>query len=225
MPTIISRGAGSASGFGFGSGRGATLQTVTFTISSVWVAPAGVTLVTTLSGIGQNGSPAYWGDFQPGSSQSVSYVENSAPSGISSATIESRAQAEWDKLPTSYTPDGVYASWTLWYYYVNRVEEYPRDGIVRVRNGFSKTKIGNGWGSSYTTPSLGASYRQYAAGNLEQYYGEATGDSASALGYTFPGGVGGPATGATYNNVTVTPGNSYVIYVPSGAAVTIQYYA
>lgn len=223
MPTIISRGAGSASGFGFGSGRAATLQTVTFTSNGTWTAPVGVTLVTTLSGIGQNGSPAFWGEFQPGSSQSVSYVETSAPAGISSSTIEARAQAEWDKLPTSYTPDGVYASWTLWYYYVNRVDEYARDGIVRVKNGFSKTKIGNGWGTTYTTPP--SSYRNYAAGNLEQYYGETTGDSASALGYTFPGGVGGPATGATYNNVSVTPGTGYSIVVPSGGSVTIQYYA
>lgn len=223
MPTIISRGAGSASGFGFGSGRAATLQTVTFTSSGTWVAPVGVALVTTLSGVGQSGSPAYWGDFQPGSSQSVSYVETSAPSGISSATIESRAQAEWDKLPTSYTPDGVYASWTLWYYYVNRVDQYAREGVVRVKNGFSKTKIGNGWGTTYTTPP--SSSRNYAAGNLEEYYAASTGENASALGYTFPGGVGGPATGATYNNVTVTPGTGYSIVVPSGAAVTIQYYA
>jgi len=223
MPTIISRGAGSASGFGFGGVRGATLQTVTFTSSGTWVAPLGVTLVTTLTGKGEDGSPAFWADFQPGSSQSISYVETSAPSGISSATIESRAQTEWDKLPTSYTPDGVYTSWTLWYYYANRVDQYAREGIVRVKNGFSKTKIGNGWGSSYTTPP--SSYRNYAAGNLEEYYAASTGLDASALGYTFSGGVGGSATPVTYNNVAVTSGASYSVVVPLTGYVIIQYYA
>lgn len=223
MPTIISRGAGSARGFGFGGIRGATLQTVIFTSSSVWVAPAGVTLVTSLVGKGEDGSPGGWGEFQPGSSQSVSYVEKFAPAGISSSTIEARAQTEWDKLPTSYTPDGVYASWTLWYYSNNVVYEYPRDGIIRVKNGFSKTKIGNGWGSVYTTPPSGD--QNYAAGNLEQYYSETTGGSSSAIGYTFPGGVGGPASPVEYNNVSVIPGISYTISVSPGGYVVIRYYA
>jgi hypothetical protein len=111
----------------------------------------------------------------------------------------------------------------LWYYGSNTVNEYPRDGIVRVKNGFSKTKIGNGWGATYTTPPSGD--RNYAAGNLEQYYGGTTGANASALGYTFPGGVEDSAPTLTYNNVSVTPGTSYSIVVPSGASVTLQYYA
>lgn len=51
-----------------------------------------------------------------------------------------------------------------------------------------------------------------------------TGASASAFGKTFPGGVGGPATTVTYNNVPVTRGATYNIVVPAGGSITITYY-
>lgn len=225
MPTIISRGAGSASGFGFGGVLGATLQTVTFTSSGTWVAPVGVTLVTTLTGKGEDGSPAYWTDIFSADGGSVSYVESSAPAGISSSTIEGRAQAEWDKFPTSHDPNGVMVYWTNWYYIVNTVQQYPSQGLIRLKDGFSKTKVGNGWGTTYTTPFPFGQYRSYKVGNMEQYIGASTGASSSALGYTFPGGVEGGAPTLTYNNISVTSGASYSIVVPSGGYVTIQYYA
>lgn len=226
MPTIISRGAGSVRGFGFGAGGpGTTLQTVTFTSDATWVAPSGVTLVTTLVGQGQDGSPAYWTDYIAADGGEVSYVESTAPTGISSSTIEGRAQAEWDKFPTSYNPNGTVVDWTYWYYYVNTVQQYPITGLIRLKQGFSKTKVGNGWGTSYTTPIPFGQYRSYAVGNMEQYVNASNGASGSALGYTFPGGVGGAASPFTYNNISVTPSNSYSIVVPSGGYVTIQYYA
>ena len=104
MPTIITRGAATVRGFGFGSsGAGGTLQTVTFTSNGTWTAPVGVSLVTTLTGVGQDGSPAGWVGMYSADGGTVSYVEYTAPSGISSSTIEGRAQAEWDKFPTSYS--------------------------------------------------------------------------------------------------------------------------
>lgn len=226
MPTVISRGAGSARGFGFGAGgRGTTLQTVTFTSNATWVAPAGVTLVTTLVGKGQDGSSAYWTDMYGADGGSVSYVESTAPAGISSSTIEGRAQVEWDKFPTSHNPNGGMVYWTNWYYFVDKVLEYPYEGLIRLKDGFSKTKNGNGWGSTYTTPFPFGQYRSYQVGNMEQYVGASNGAGASAFGYTFPGGVEGGAPTLTYNNISVTSGASYSIVVPSGAYVTIQYYA
>lgn len=226
MPTVISRGAGSARGFGFASGgAGTTLQTVTFTSNSTWVAPAGVSLVTTLVGRGQDGSTAYWTDIFSADGGIVSYVQSDAPSGISSTTVEARAQVEWDKFPTSYDPNGAVVDWTYWYYFSVGVQQYPQTALIRLKQGFSKTKVGNGWGTTYTTPFPFGSYRSYAVGNMEQYVGASNGADSSGLGYTFPGGVEGPAPTLTYNNVAVTPSTSYSIVVPSGGAVTLQYYA
>lgn len=50
-----------------------------------------------------------------------------------------------------------------------------------------------------------------------------TGASASGFGKVFPGGVGGPASTFTYNNVAVTALASYPVVVPSGASITITY--
>lgn len=219
MPTIITRGAASAKGFGF-TGLTRQVTTTTFTSNGTWTAPSSVSVVSTLTGKGQDGTEAYWGGMV---SSTLSYVERTAPVGISSTTIEGRAQTEWDKFPTVHNPNGTMIYWTNWYYFVNRVLEYPYEGIIRLASGQTKTKVGNGWGSSYTTPITGSDV-SYNVGNMEQYYGDTTGDNSSALGYTFPGGVGGPATPATYNNVSVTPSASYSIIVPGGGYVTIQYY-
>jgi hypothetical protein len=51
-----------------------------------------------------------------------------------------------------------------------------------------------------------------------------TGASATAFGKTFPGGVGGPASTTTFNNIAVTPLQSYPIVVPTGGSITITYY-
>lgn len=218
MPTIITRGAASAKGFGF-TGLTRQVTTTTFTSNGTWTAPSSVSVVSTLIGKGQDGTAAYW----TGLSADVSYVEKTAPVGISSTTIEGRAQTEWDKFPTSHDPNGSTVNWTLWYYYANTTQQYAYSALVRLASGQTKTKVGNGWGSSYTTPITGQD-KNYDVGNMEEYIGDATGDSSSALGYTFPGGVGGPATPATYNNVSVTPNASYSIIVPGGGYVTIQYY-
>lgn len=219
MPTIITRGAASAKGFGF-TGLTREITTVTFTSNGTWIAPSSVSAVASLTGKGQDGAAGYW----TGSSFDVSYVERTAPVGISSTTIEGRAQAEWDKFPTSHDPNGSTVNWDLWYYYANNTFQYPYSALVRLASGQTKTKTGNGWGSSYTTPITGPD-KDYNVGNMEEYIGPTTGANSSALGYTFNGGVGVPATPATYTNVAVTPTASYSIVVPSGGYVIIQYYA
>lgn len=221
MPTIITRGAASAKGFGF-TGLTRELTTVTFTSNGTWIAPSSVSVVASLTGKGQDGAAGYWTDIYTADGGYVSYVQTNAIAGVSSTTIEGRAQTEWDKFPTVHDPNGAIVNWLYWYYeattYASSVS-----GLIRLKSGFSKTKTGSGWGTTYTTPP--ASDRSYLVGNMEQYVYPTTGANSSALGYTFNGGVAGPATPATYNNIAVTPTTPYSIVVPSGGYVIIQYYA
>jgi len=57
MPTLTSRGAASARGFGLLGAAPLNLQTLTFTSSGNWTAPAGVTNLTVLTGAGGTGEP------------------------------------------------------------------------------------------------------------------------------------------------------------------------
>lgn len=223
MPTIITRGAASAKGFGF-TGRARELTTVTFTTNGTWVAPSSVSSVASLTGKGQDGAAGYWTDIEIADGGNVSYVESTAPP-TPSTTIESRAQIEWDKFPTVHDPNGTSVSWTYWYYYVGLTMQYPQVALVRVKQGFTKTKVGNGWGATYTPPLPSGNSYSYEVGNMEQYIFPTTGANSSALGYTFVGGAGVPATPVVYSNVSVTPSTSYSIVVPSGGYVVIQYYA
>lgn len=222
MPTIITRGAASAKGFGF-TGLTRELTTVTFTSNGTWIAPSSVSVVAALTGKGQDGAVGYWTDIYTADGGYVSYVQTNAIAGVSSTTIEGRAQTEWDKFPTVHDPNGAVVNWLYWYY-ASSTTSSSVSGLIRLKSGFSKTKTGNGWGTTYTTPPVGNDV-SYRVGNMEEYVNPTTGANSSALGYTFNGGVAGPATPATYNNIAVTPTASYSIVVPSGGYVIIQYYA
>jgi hypothetical protein len=52
-----------------------------------------------------------------------------------------------------------------------------------------------------------------------------TGQAATGFGQTFPGGYAGPATPVSFQNVAVTPGQTYQVFVPYGGSITISYYA
>lgn len=51
-----------------------------------------------------------------------------------------------------------------------------------------------------------------------------TGTDATGFGKTFAGGVGGPATVASYPATAVTPGSSNNLVIPSGAVISFTYY-
>lgn len=233
MPTVISRGAGSARGFGFGSGgAGTTLQTVTFTSNSTWVAPAGVSLVTTASGYGAPGEtvPGSWsgglvnGGFVaysyentnfPGSpSNTPTYAEVTSTANATLASINSSSAdrtVSYTVIVYDYNPntDGTSVSYFTTSYRARGLASAWIGPWDNTSNNLVKG-VGNGW------------YIQ-----IERYYEGYTtqGASSTAIGRTFPGGDGGPAGTTTYTNVSVTPGTSYSIVVPSGGSVTLQYYA
>lgn len=64
----------------------------------------------------------------------------------------------------------------------------------------------------------------FTGGSTGSFHPATTGASATGFGFTFAGGTGGAATTDTHNNVTVTPGASYTIVVPSGATIQITFY-
>jgi hypothetical protein len=150
----------------------------------------------------------------------MTYVEGSAPTGLSSTLIESRAQTAWDQFPTSYNANGQTVSWTRWYYYVDRSEQYAYSAFIRLKSGFSKSKVGNGWGSTYTTPLPGGlgDYRSYNVGNMEEYVNATNGSNTTGFGQTWVGGAGGAAGSSTVSNISVTPGQTYTI-VNNGSLV------
>lgn len=49
------------------------------------------------------------------------------------------------------------------------------------------------------------------------------GTATAAFSRTFAGGVGGAATAVTYTGVAVTPGSQYLINVPAGGSVVVEY--
>lgn len=51
-----------------------------------------------------------------------------------------------------------------------------------------------------------------------------TGANTTGFGKTFPGGVGVPATPATYNDVPVVQNSSYALNIPPGGSITITYF-
>lgn len=235
MPTIISRGAASARGYGFSQTTAPAppapvLQTVTFTSSGTWVAPAGVSLVTTASGYGAAGDPggAFWYYGNAGYfaySYETNYFTGSPDNTPSYADVTGYAQASLSSINSS-TADRVVTFFPVLYNYNPATNGttvlYPDPVTKRVRGLGAATE--GPWGNTSGTLVKGIGNGWYFS--IEQYYeyGPTTGASSTALGLTFPGGDGGPAGTTTYNNVAVTPGGSYAISVPAGGSVTLQYY-
>lgn len=228
MPTLISRGAASAKAFGLTNGS-LTLTTTTFTSSGTWVAPAGVALVLVLSGRGQDGSPYALDSI-------IQYFTSNWPGpGLANPPYASWSNIWTDILGTrgefltrigTYGPAGIVtsqrtyvgtdSSWTI----ETNTDSFTSVIINSVT--FPYVYAGN----PQTTGDIfaGVGYNAWAI-TVNYTVPGFLGASSTALGQTFPGGNGGPASVTTFNNIAVTPGTSYPIVVAPGGYVTIQYLA
>lgn len=74
---------------------------------------------------------------------------------------------------------------------------------------------------AYCTQNTGAGYECYSF--FKTSNPGTTGAATTAFNRTFPGGVAGPATPVTYNDVPVAPGTTQALLVPSGGSVTVTY--
>jgi hypothetical protein len=222
MPAIITRGAMSARGFGF-AGKSLTLTTYTFPSGySTWTAPSGVTNLVSGVGKGADGSAGYW---FPNYASGYSYVVPSSGSGGTSgdwSTIYNEALS----IASSYGSGGPRT--VTGTYYIRDI--WPDNTLsTRITLLYPGTQVDG----SATVSALGSGATSgpitYAGGfggwqvRITTYIDPTTGADTTGFGQIWPGGVGGPATTTTINNIAVTPGSTYGIY--NNGSLVITYYA
>ena len=236
MPTVLTRGAGSARGFGLFE-SGITTRKETFTSNGSWVCPAGVTSLIYLRAKGQDGTSDYnvnaqaryqyfragggSGAFPPFADWSQVYDPMIADYNSLGVPGFQGPSAETRTTALTLFPDNTYnysqSSPTNWNGYYFNSKSIGTDGTPQT----SGTIIYNTSPTSFWLLNF-----QYVA------FGSA-GANTTAFGYTFSGGVltgtypnqnGFPATVTTYTSVSVTPGTTYNFVVPSGGYVEFAYY-
>jgi len=238
LPTVLTRGAGSARGFGLFE-SGITTRKETFTSNGSWVCPAGVTSLIYVRGKGQDGTSDYPSTFPR------TYTAFGAGSG----TGANPAPADWSTLygdaTANYSQITVGAISGPTSLYVSNVTVYPNGSWSYTSSanlnldGYYISYLSplNSTGSAATSGTIayaggGFSYGNWAFSFTRINYGSAGADT-TGFGYTFAGGsltgsypnqVGDAATVTTYTSVSVTPGTTYNFVVPSGGYVEFAYY-
>lgn len=218
------------------SASGGTLQTITFTSNTTWVAPTGVGLLRTMSGYGGAATADTYG-----SGISVGQYLAFAPA---LSGLDNPPYAQWSDLYASLTSTIAIIAANTGVNYLNLPGESYRIGTDDTWNSYSTG--GSYWvsGSSYTVepvkspPTSGditaaslpfpSGWFLYAAGYILGNPGAPT----TGAGKTFPGGTltgtepyrtTVAAVTTNFTNVPVTPGVSYPIVVPSGGSLTITF--
>lgn len=212
-----------------GAGRRAITQT--FTANTTWVAPPNVADLLVLTGKGQDGTAGFWSTLNSVGAVIASSANCTFPVyGASLDYSVPYGQAQGIQTTVSgwtTDPAGQFVSFTRVYIYYWcpatsnwRSESIAFAGTVR-RIGTVNLVGGMPTSGTVPTPPSGD---LALCDNLEFFTDPTTGASTTGFGFTFAGGVGGPATPVTYNNVSVTPGVSYNLVIPSGGSIVIQYY-
>ena len=211
---------------------GGVLRTTTFTSNTTWVAPLTTNNLITAVGEGADGTAPYWSALNSvgGFVYANSYCDGSLPvygSSLDYSVPYGEAQAlqtyasGWSTVSqsVSFTRLNVYywcPTSSQWIY-------QPLTFFGTVRR-VGTVGISGNMPTSGTVPTPpGSPSREAFLTNIEFYTGPGTGNPSTGFGKSFPGGTDGPATPTTYNNVSVTPGASYSIVVPSGGFITITY--
>lgn len=162
----------------------------TFTANATWPAPAGVTLLTTATGKGAAGAPAY--------NDSGYYI------------YKYRYYA-YRHSDNTYT----YSSETLM-----TVTATTSGGAVPA--GYCE-EPGQSWAQIGTDIEWRFTCYRHEKKLSGGYHPATTGASTTGFNKTFPGGVGGPATPVTFENIPVVPLQGYSIVVPAGGSLTIYW--
>lgn len=118
-------------------------------------------------------------------------------------------------------------------YYYNKQTERSTGFVVEtnpVYDGIhSGSKPGDFCGPVNNIPSGTYSTTQTCFTHIDSSYWDSydatTGASATGFGRAFPGSTGDVAPNTTqHSNITVTPGQTYPVVIPSGGRITITYY-
>lgn len=201
--------------------RTEVLKTQTFTSSTTWIAPAGVTSLATLRGVGSAGTASSY-ERETITVSSVSRL--STQSGGLAYTrddVFTPAGVETEKFRGSGDRTVNYERATYTVGTDDLVKVSVAQRTVRVRGDRISSSFTGGSSSSRIT------YNDYITNVRVEMNVRQSGTSGSAtvgFGETFAGGVDGPATPRTVTNVAVTPGASYPLTIPSGGSITITYY-
>lgn len=230
MPTLTSRGAASARGFGLLGAAPLNLQTATFTSSSTWTAPAGVTNLIVLTGAGGTGTPFSEGWYSGNLGTAAYSYETSSTGGSIELTptyqqVTDYANSVLAQINSSTADRTV--TWVQYVYYTNPTTyktTIDAPYISRRIRG-TATKSYGPWDNSSGQYVLGIGNGWGMAAEIYSSEAATTGGTTTAFGNSYAGGDGGAATPVTTNNVAVTPGQAYAISVASGGYVTFQYYA
>jgi hypothetical protein len=222
--------------FAASKGIGKTVSAQVFTASGTFVVPAGVTKIN-MSGFG---SPAVGDTEDP--DQVV--LENFA-FGVPFSGLDESPYAQWSTLYEGLFPAESIISANVGVNLLTLPYIYFQVGTDDTYTSTSDTRGVWVSGSSYTLQALGSpefsgdiTYSSLSAPSAWQLVADGyslgnDGLDADALGELFPGGTltGSepfrtpvPATTTTFDNVTVTPGAAYPIFVPSGGSITISYF-
>ena len=235
MPTIATRAAGSARGYGF-AGIKLNVVSQTFTSSTTWVAPVGVTSLLAVIGKGQDGGSdgpaAIDMDFNSVSSTVSGSGRASLPIPWSSiAQSASNTVSRFNIV--DYSPNYIMLNREFTFFsngtfdWVDNNQTFPYYVVV---GSWSLQSYGGAPNPPSGNASYGANGTYYASGLYIAPGGP--GANTTGFGFTFPGGgvsgsypnqTGDPASPASYTNVTVTPGASYGLSIPDNGYITIQY--
>lgn len=199
-----------------------TLQTRTFTSSETYTIPAGVTRLESASGKGQDGTAATTAPAGPALACIVTYRTSGGggtPGNPQWGTANSYANSARDAINAGGNGS----------YQVGQIDQFsngsynlstPTANFTNAVAGSATLAYDPGW---KTSGGIDASSQ--ASVSWRTNVPPTTGGAATGFGLTFPGGVAGPAGTSDFGPQTVTPGATMSIVVPSGASITITYYA
>ena len=209
---------------------GKRLNGATFTADGTWVAPMTTTALTVLGGRGQDGSPGsvtntsrtvtYAGWLVGGSGSFSGTLDwstvNSAANAAFSA-INAGGSVNWTEAVLSQYDNGTYS------------QTSSAQSAFSVQAGTASMSFTPGWQTSGPITGGGSPGSQQgwnATVNFSQVTGfPSNGASSTAFGYTFAGGIGGPASNGTAPGaVPVTPGATYNIVVAPGGYISFSFY-
>lgn len=237
MPTIATRGGASARGFGF-SGIKTNVTSQTFTSSTTWVAPIGVTSLLAVIGKGQDGASDGQGSIAVAN---VGVSNNSGTGGTNSLPITAAAAYNTAQACVNIYNAGGFQSASFsgnrnFEFYSNQTFSWADSYPYGNTGDFPYYLVGGTWsltGSPLSgSLSYPASFSYAAVGDV--IYPGGPGANTTGFGYTFTGGTvsgsypnqtGNAASPVSYTNVAVTPGASYSLSIPANGYITIQYLA
>ena len=201
MPLLSTKGGASATGFGmFGESVTFNVTTVSYTSSTTWTAPAGVSNILTLVGVGSDGTSDSWQGNPVSYSQVIKMTQGFDRNFVAPT---------WDTLYNNYTsdlaivtaggtgirtinthsisyysyPDGSWGGFSSPLTYIIRGTATTQTaGYTQTSGTIVHNTLNDNWNGFYV--------------KAEMLYSGGPGSATTAFGYTFPGGGYGGSTGS-----------------------------